>query len=113
MGQSVREFIDHLLTTYGEKKDDMVKANLKALTGEFDCSGASIEQLYLRQDELQDFAVGTSGAITDEWWMLQTTPMSSNHPESSTKQYSSGKYKQLKDAGVTPILHDLVNEVSN
>ena len=50
-----------------------MKANLTALTEEFDCSGASIEQLYLRQDAIQEFAVGTSGAITDETWMLQTT----------------------------------------
>ena len=51
-GRSAWEFIDHLLTTYGEKTDDMVSANLKTLMDEFDCSGASIEQLYLRQDEL-------------------------------------------------------------
>ena len=51
----------------------MVKANLKALMEEFDCSGASIEQLYLKQDELQQFAVGTAGAVTDAAWMLQTT----------------------------------------
>ena len=53
--------------------DDMVKANLTALTEEFGCSGASIEQLYLRQDKIQNFAMGTSGAITDKWWILQTT----------------------------------------
>ena len=40
---------------------------------EFDCSRASIEQLYLCQDKIQNFAIGTSGAITDETWMLQTT----------------------------------------
>jgi len=50
----------------------MVLANLKALPEEFDCSGASIEQQYLRQDELQYFAVGTAGAITDKAWILQT-----------------------------------------
>ena len=72
-GRSVYDFIDHLITTYGEKTDDMVKANLKALTEDFDCSGPSIEQLYIRQNDLQAFAVGTSGAITDAWWMLQTT----------------------------------------
>ena len=44
-GRSVWVFINHLLTAYGEKTDDMVKANLKALTEEFNCSGASIEQL--------------------------------------------------------------------
>ena len=31
-GRSVYDFIDHLLTTYGEKTDDMVNANLKAMT---------------------------------------------------------------------------------
>ena len=46
-GRSIYELIDHLLTAHGEKTDDMVKANLKALTEEFDCSGASIEQLYI------------------------------------------------------------------
>ena len=51
----------------------MVKANLKALEEEFDCSGASIEQLYLQQNEIQEFAVRTSGAITDKIWVLQTT----------------------------------------
>ena len=50
-----------------------MKVNLKALTEDFDCSGASIEQLYIRQNEIQEFAISTSGAITDEWWMLQTT----------------------------------------
>ena len=68
------EFANHLLTTYGEKTDDMVLANLTAAsTEEFDCLGASIEQLYLRQDKIQKFAIGTSGAITDKTWMLQTT----------------------------------------
>ena len=66
VGRSVWKFIDHLQTTYSEKIDEMVLSNLKALTGEFDCSGASIEQLYLGQDELQDLAVGTAGAITDK-----------------------------------------------
>ena len=31
-GRSVYEFINHLITTYGEKTDDTIKANLKALT---------------------------------------------------------------------------------
>ena len=51
----------------------MVKANLTALREEFDCSGASIEQLYLSQDKIQNFAIGTAGAITNKTWMLQTT----------------------------------------
>ena len=51
----------------------MVNANLKAMTAEFDCSRASIGQLYLRQNELQEFAVGTAGAVTDAAWMLHTT----------------------------------------
>ena len=72
-GWSVYEFIDHLLTTYGEKTDDMVNASLDAITAEFDCSGALIEQLYLRQDELQEFAVGTAGTVTYAAWMLHTT----------------------------------------
>ena len=69
-GRSVWEFIHHLLITYGEKTDDMVKANLASLTGKFDCTGASIEQLYYRQDEIQNFAIRTSGAFIDEWWIL-------------------------------------------
>ena len=56
-----------------EKTDDMVKANLAALMETFDCTGASIEQLYIRQDEIQNFAIGTAGTFTDEWWILQTT----------------------------------------
>jgi len=73
----------------------MVKANLKALEEEFDCSGASIKQLYLRQNEIQEFAVRISGAITDKIWILQTTHMSSNNQESSTRQYySSDKHEQ-------------------
>ena len=51
----------------------MIKDNLKVLTEDFDCTGSSLEQLYIRQNEIQEFAVGTSGAITDQWWMLQTT----------------------------------------
>jgi len=46
-GRSIWEFIDHLLTTYGEKTDDMIKATLAALTEEFDCTGASLEALYI------------------------------------------------------------------
>ena len=72
-GRSVCEFIDHLLTTYGKKTDDMIKANLAALNEEFDCTGASLEALYIWQDKIQRFAIGTSGAITDATWMLQTT----------------------------------------
>ena len=73
-GRGIWEFANHLLTTYGEKTDDMVLANLTAAsTEEFDCLGASIEQLYLRQDKIQKFTIGTSGAITDKTWMLQTT----------------------------------------
>ena len=37
VGRSAWEFINHLLTAYGEKTDDTVKANLTALTEEFDC----------------------------------------------------------------------------
>ena len=72
-GCSVWEFINHLLITYGEKTDDTVKANLAALIEEFDCTGASLEALFIRQDKIQRFAIGTSGAITDATWMLQTT----------------------------------------
>ena len=72
-GHSVWKFINHLLTTYSEKTDDMVVANLTALSEEFDCLGASIEQLYIRQDKIQNFAIRTAGAITDATWMLQTT----------------------------------------
>jgi len=77
-GRSVWEFINHLLITYGEKTDDVVKTNLAALNDEFDCTGASIEQLYIHQDELQNFAIGTTGAITDELWVLQTTAVIEN-----------------------------------
>ena len=68
-GRSVWEFMNYLLITYEKKTDDMVKANLAALTETFDCTGASIEQLYIRQDKIQNFAIGTSGAFTNEWWI--------------------------------------------
>ena len=35
--RSVWDFINHLLTTYGEKTDDMLKANLKAMHEAYDC----------------------------------------------------------------------------
>ena len=39
-GQSVWEFILHLITTYGEKKmDETLKANLRAMEEEYDCMG--------------------------------------------------------------------------
>ena len=56
-GRTVYEFIDHLITTYGEKTEDMIKDNLNALTEDFDCSGSSLEQLYIRQNEIQEFAI--------------------------------------------------------
>ena len=34
---------------------------------------ASLESLYIHQDKIQEFAIGTSGVFTDEWWILQTT----------------------------------------
>ena len=37
-GRSVWEFINHLLITYGEKTDEMVKANLLAETEDYDCA---------------------------------------------------------------------------
>ena len=57
----ILDMMNHLLITYGEKTDDMVKRNLAALTDDFDCTGASIQQLYIRQDDLQNFAIGSNG----------------------------------------------------
>ena len=51
----------------------MVKANLAALTEEFDCTGASIAQLYIRQNDIQNFAVDTNGMVDNNLWILQTT----------------------------------------
>ena len=39
-GRSVWEFMNHLLITYRGEADDMVKANLAALTETFDCTVA-------------------------------------------------------------------------
>jgi len=78
-GRSVCDFMNHLLIAYGEKTDDMVKMNLAALIEDFDCTGASIEQLYIRQEDLQNFAIGTkNGTIDDKLWVLQTTAVIEN-----------------------------------
>jgi len=69
--------MNHLLITV-EMTDDMVKVNLAALTADFDCTGASLDQLYIRQNELQNFAIGTTGTIDDSLWVLQTTAVIEN-----------------------------------
>jgi len=75
-----------------KKTDDMVKANLGALTEDFDCTGASLGALVIRQDKIQHFIVGTSGTFTDEWWrILQTTHVIESSGILTTKWYSSGK----------------------
>ena len=70
--------MNHLLIMYREKTDDMVKTNLAALTDDFDCTGASIEQLFIRQEDLQNFTIGTNGTIDDNLWVLQTTAVIEN-----------------------------------
>ena len=94
-GCTVWEFINHLLTTYGEKTDDMIKANLKPLTEDVDCSGAPMEQLYtyvkIKYKTLQSGQLLLLSHMNGGYFK---PPTSLNHQEFSTKQYSSGKHEQ-------------------
>ena len=69
---TVWTLIDHLLTKHGEKTVEMLTANMEAMQADFDISQPSIEGLFIRQDDLQLFAIGTPQAIPDGYWILYT-----------------------------------------
>ena len=69
---SVWRLVDHLLTKHGNKTVKMLTENLAAMQADYDISQPSIEGLFIRQDKLQLFALGTPQAIPDGYWILYT-----------------------------------------
>ena len=69
---SLWQLIDHLLTKHGDKTVKMLTENLTAMQADYDISQPSIDGLFIRQDELQRFALGTPQAISDGYWILYT-----------------------------------------
>ena len=69
---SVADIIAHLMTMYGDKMTAMLSKNFKNMQDSFDVRQPSIENMYVRQNNLQKFAADSDQDITDRYWMLYT-----------------------------------------
>lgn len=69
---TVWDLINHLLTKHGNKTVKMLTKNLATMQADYDISQPSIEGIFIRQDELQLFALSTPQAIPDGYWLLYT-----------------------------------------
>ena len=88
--------IGRLLTTYGEKTDDMIKANLAALTKEFDCTQERHSKHSTSDKTKFKDSQSERLVLSQMQHGCFKPPMSSNHPEFSTRQSEIGKQQQQR-----------------
>ena len=69
---TIYQMNQHLMLHYGDKTSEMILANENKMQAEYDCSGPSLANLFIRQNEYQLFAADTVDPIADSRWLLWT-----------------------------------------
>ena len=69
---TIRQLLTHVMGAYGEKTSAMLSTNMEAMRDPYDVSLPSMDQFFTRQNEHQQFAVGTDSGISDGLWIMNT-----------------------------------------